>query len=672
MSPSDLPRVPRLQRRQQQAATAPVVSYAVTTGTVPVNRWVEIRGPGRGLRLRRDGAHDFFGVAELIKTIVRPGMTDTEKALAVYRFCMRHTYSFSMGWGEYDMNRFINAYGYSFCWGQADFQHLLMEAAGLRVRAPRLKGHSSCEVLLDGAWRVFDAYIKLLAPGHNLTGFATGRHLHQHPELFAALFPPDRAAALADYWTEWGAAGTYEPRLDSHAMMLTLRRGERLRLYHSNRGLWCLAPREPIDYVNGDWRYSPVLDAEHLAKETESTVNVVAEAGTLRPADPAKPATVEYLVHCPYPLVAGRLRLAFSGRTTARISVSSDLRRTWHDLGSGGGATRCLPLDACLSVREVPPGTAPATLARAAVHDVLVRLQWSGRVALEKLELAFVCQAHAPTVPRLESGTTRWQLVGGEAGAAVEHAWDEYPGTGVSDTGPLEGERITLQAAVHNPGRTVARRVPVRFVAAASGQVLAATSIPLIPPGAARTVSCRWRATARAASVAAAAGGHPDYVCTRVRIEVGPPRRQAGVAGEAALIVRPRPEPRVSDTLVWVGRDRRRDSDQLVLRAALVNSAAHARRTDNHAYVRDVPLTAVVTPFLGHPDRGGTRLAPPRRLDGILPGEFAVAEWRLPASALPRRGAVWFETVCDETVAPGRRRLLAQRALPPAALQQGP
>lgn len=631
------------------------------TATTPVNRWVEIRGPGRGLRLLRDGAHDFLSIAELVKTVVRPGMSETEKALAVYRFCMRHTYSFSMGWGEYDMTRFINAYGYSFCWGQADFQHLLMEAAGLQVRAPLLKGHSSCEVFLDGAWRVMDAYLKILAPSPDLGSLATGLDLHEHPDLFKALFPRDRAATYADYWSQWGPGGTYEPRQDSHAMMLTLRRGERLRLHHASRGLWCLAPREPSDYVNGDWVYAPTLDEAHLATEAESAVNVVSHSGTIRAADPRKPSVLEYRVHCPYPLIAGRLELAFAGRGESRVAVSCDERRTWHDLGSGSAAGG-LVLDPHLSVRAIPAGTAPATLKRAAVHDVLVRLTWQGRAALARVNLALVCQAHAPTLPRLESGINRWLLVGGEPAAAVELAWDEFPGAGVSDAAPLDGQRVTFHAAVHNPGGTTAKRVPVRFVEAATGEVLAAVTIPEIPPGGTRSVSRPWKAEAHGdRPPIAAADGHPGYVRTRIRVETGGPRGRAGKTAEIELVVRPLPEPRFGDSLVRVSRDTRRGENQLDIRAAVANGTPDVH--SGRLYVCDVPLAAMVSPFLGHPDKGGTRLAPARRLEGILPGEFAVAEWRLDARALPANSAIWVEAVCDASASPDRRRLFGKGML---------
>jgi len=120
----------------------------------PVGCRVELTGPGVGIRLIREGSHDFHSMAELAKTLVTPGMDDRAKAMAVYRFSARNTHGFSAGWGSTEMTRFLNGFGYSFCWGQADFQHLLYEAVGLRARAPSLKGHSSVEVFLDGQWRM--------------------------------------------------------------------------------------------------------------------------------------------------------------------------------------------------------------------------------------------------------------------------------------------------------------------------------------------------------------------------------------------------------------------------------------------------------------------------------------------------------------------------------------
>lgn len=642
---------------RRQAASA--IEHCLLGCAEPVNRWFEIRGPGVGLRLLREGSHDFFSIAELIKTLVRPGMSDLERALAVYRFSNRHTYGFSAGFGNTEMTRFLNCFGYSFCWGQGDFQHLLYEGAGLPVRAPLLKGHSSTEVLIDGKWRMLDAYMRLVAPTRELDGLATGAELSRDPGLWDAIREGEVVKRAKDYWSFHGAGGTYEPWEDSRAMFLTLRRGESLRFTYDRRESWCVAPWEPSDYCNGEWTWKPVLDAEHLERESDGFGNVgVTAGGRIGLGDPSAPGWVEYRVRSPYPLCRGSLSLA--GAKGVAVSVSNDGRRTWKPIGRPRAAGAPLDLGAALSQKRLSHGEISSIAVSAGVFEIVIRLQMEGASAgFAGLALSLLVQAHGPSLPRQGDGANRWTLLSSDKGATFAAAWDEYPGLAVSDRWPIEGDEVILRATVHNRGTRAARNVAVRFTQAGTRRVLGRAVIPSIQAGSSADAVCAWRAEAIGDRPGNGISSPRCYVRTVIRAQVGPEAargRWTGVA-EAVVTVRPRPRPRFSADLTWSSDGLFAGEGRLVLRAALV----HLDPPPLYLYQSDVRLSATVTPYLGEPGRGGARLGESRRLEGILPSEFTTAEWTVQAAALPKSFDAWFVVECDDMVAPGQRRLRAKR-----------
>lgn len=311
------------ERGHEHRAEDALSRYVVRTEARPMRQWLELAGPGRALRLIRDGSPDFSSFGELAKSLVRPGLSELERAMAIYRFSARHFYNASMGWGDTEMTRFINAFGYSFCWGQADFQHLLYEAAGLRARAPLLKGHSSTEVFVDGAWRMLDAYMRLMAPAPDLSGLATGDDLHRHPGIFDAIRSAARAETAKDYWSIHGPGGTYEPHADSAAMRLHLRRGESVRFDLDRRERWALAPAEPADFCNGRWFWQPTLDAAHLERDVQRADNVAAGAEGLAPHKAHAPALLDYRIGAPGPCSPARSRSASPPRRASRSTCST-------------------------------------------------------------------------------------------------------------------------------------------------------------------------------------------------------------------------------------------------------------------------------------------------------------------------------------------------------------
>ena len=212
---------------------------------------------------------------------------------------------------------------------------------------------------------------------------------------------------------------------------------------------------------------------------------------------------------------------------------------------------------------------------------------------------------------------------------------------------------MDITAVVHNRGARPLRNVPVRFTQAGTKAVLGQVVVPGIKARGSAVARLKWKARIIGDRSPRAKGGPKRYVHTDIEAAVGdetPHGPWSGVA-RTSLTVRPRPMPRFCDGLIWSSDARYADEKRLVLRAALVNLLNDPQA--KLLYVPDSPLSATLTPYLGHPDKGGVALAPPRRLADIQATEFGVAEWELSTEALPKRFTVWVEVLCDETVSPG-------------------
>ncbi|MCX5660321.1 MAG: hypothetical protein NTW19_11450 [Planctomycetota bacterium] len=664
------------RRVVRAATTAPVERYRADAQGEPLNVSLEITGPGDGIRCLRQGGHDFSSFSELAKTLVRPGMSDLEKAMAVYRFSAMNFHGFGMGWGNTEMTRFINAFGYSFCWGQGDFQHLLYEAAGLRTRAPSLVGHSSVEVLIDGRWRLFDAFMRIIAPAPDLEGLATGAEMAADPKRWEAIRRGGIMENGKSFWSKHGPAGTYEPWQDSRAMVLSLRRGESLRFDYRPGTLWCMAPFEPDDYVNGQWRWKATLDETHLQREVQRSENIKAVPAGLASTGAGCAYVIEHQLQSPYPMVTGMAEIEFSGPTHARIAASIDGGRTWADLHVGTAKTLKLPLDEHLSSRKLgssPDAWAHRDQIRHAIH---VGVSWDGKADLTRAEYNLAVQAHRPSLPRVERGVNAWAFIGGESGAAVTHVWEENPGLRVSNDRPYEGEPVAIEAEVHNRGTARVERARVRFVDTERQELVGEASTGAIEPGGRGVARLTWAAAIPKRERHDHPGVPKPYLRTTIeaRIVDGAAPESPGDSAasdaelwrpvaRAVLAVRPRPTPHFNDALLWSSRADR-DRECFTLRAAVV----HQQDGDAAPVLYLIPATfaSTLTPYLGHPDRGGLRLAEPRELPAIPASEFAIAEWEISTHSLPAKLEVWVEARCRMPFAkPGEEdlRLLARREI---------
>ena len=146
--------------------------------------------------LKVQGWPDFTSVDGMLKSTLRPDMTDEDKSLALWKLLVDwryHDYPAEDGDEMHDPVKLINVYGYGFCDDSASALAVLSRAAGMRARIHGLEGHVVGEVFYGGGWHMLDAdhqiYYRMPA-GH----IASVAELAANPEIITAT-PKDPAGS---------------------------------------------------------------------------------------------------------------------------------------------------------------------------------------------------------------------------------------------------------------------------------------------------------------------------------------------------------------------------------------------------------------------------------------------------------------------------------------------
>ena len=132
-----------------------------------------------------DRSVDTSSVAAMVKSLIKPGMTDEDKALAVYNFIRRTMFHYRYltryaGGGTMDL---INGVGYCLCTPTAGTQARLCTAAGLKGHVLNTPGHGSVTVFYGGQWHWMDAFMGGCVWNKKRTGIASLTEVQADPAL---------------------------------------------------------------------------------------------------------------------------------------------------------------------------------------------------------------------------------------------------------------------------------------------------------------------------------------------------------------------------------------------------------------------------------------------------------------------------------------------------------
>jgi len=116
-------------------------------------------------RVTTDKSVDTHSLQSIVNGICKPGMTEEQKAIALYEYTRRVMFHYEQR-GEkqdqvYDLDalRLVNTYGYSFCTQQMLVLIHLWNTAGVKGRYWSVPGHSTAQAFYGGKTRWFDPLI---------------------------------------------------------------------------------------------------------------------------------------------------------------------------------------------------------------------------------------------------------------------------------------------------------------------------------------------------------------------------------------------------------------------------------------------------------------------------------------------------------------------------------
>jgi len=323
--------------------------FAVWDQTWESNRAVRLENVGETDLINpwlSNGRNDFRSVQEIVAGALRPGMSDREKAIALWR--VQTTHRFHAGTGDNEVNdpvKVFNVYGYTTCGNDSICLSGLWRAAGFPVRPARCVGHCISQVQFDGRWNLLDGD---MGPFYLLRDNATiasetevvrDHDLVKRTHTHGINDPDSRAAAegfAALFISEKEGKGTRDS-VRNTTMNMTLRPGEALVWrwghvvpikYHGRSDIKVFGPRsdggkvwgaQAADRIcNGRWEYRPNFTRELWRKGAERADCVNVEGGELVPED-RKSGVVVWKMSSPYPFVGGMLDIEGTG---VKFSVS--------------------------------------------------------------------------------------------------------------------------------------------------------------------------------------------------------------------------------------------------------------------------------------------------------------------------------------------------------------
>jgi hypothetical protein len=394
-----------------------------------------------------NGRNTFRNMDEIVAAAVAPGMSDREKAMAIWFQQIRQRFHRAGDGGETgDPVKVFNTYGHNPCGGDAIIMGGLWRKVGLKGAPVRLVSHAIAQVAYDGGWHVMDADLDMIYLLRDNETLASDRDLARDHDLvkrthtLGVLLADSRAQderEAAMFVCEDPIKGERRCKEDT-TMSMTLRPGEALvwRWGHLKppKYMWTtMQPDYPDTICNGLWEYRPDF-SQDLWKKGAAKVENIATGPEGLAAEDGKAGTIIWTMRSPYVFVGGRLEVEGSG---ARFALSADGKR-WQDAGKN--------LDKFFAT-DGPPR-----------YEYQLRCQLSGGASLKRLAVINDLQMALLALPEMTVGNNTFMYTDksvGERKVRITHEWVErstskppaappaavYP----SDAGEAEGTDIVFR-----------------------------------------------------------------------------------------------------------------------------------------------------------------------------------------------------------------------------------
>jgi hypothetical protein len=286
-----------------------------------------------------NGRNDFRSLERIVARAIEPGMSDRDKARALWWQEVQHRFHLEGDNNELlDPVKVFNIYGYNTCGNDSICLAGQWRKAGLKVAPARLVGHCATQVFYDGAWHLMDGdmhSIYLLRDNETIAGeqdLVRDHDLIRRTHTQGLLQTDSRAGdewESSIYVFEGRVAG--DRNSPSTALSMTLRPGEAIewRWGHRNPVKFHGSgpPRFPDRLCNGLWEYHPDFKQSSW-RAGATTVESIRDGDDGIVAEEGKTGTVVWTMSSPYVLVGGTLETEGTG---ARFQLSWD-GNSWHEV----------------------------------------------------------------------------------------------------------------------------------------------------------------------------------------------------------------------------------------------------------------------------------------------------------------------------------------------------
>ena len=391
------------------------------------------------------GRNDLRSVKAIVARAIEPGMTDKEKAMALWWQQIQHRFHYGGDNKELlSPVKSLNVYGHNTCGNDSICLAGLWKAAGLKVAPARLIGHCVTQVFYDDAWHLYDGdmhSLYLLRDNETIAGeqdLVRDHDLIKRTHTQGILRQQGRAGdewEASIYVYEGQVTGDRNADRDS-AMNMTLRPGEAL--------VWRWGHLEPPKFFgskdhrfadricNGLWEYRPDFSSAAWQKGADVVKAIVSDKDGLR-AEASQTGEIVWTIRAPYVMVGGRLEIE---GTEADFELSWD-GKTWEKAGSD--------LD-----RFFPP----VGVAR---YSYQLRCRLAGEARLKKLGIVNDLQMAPLSLPELAVGENEFTYSdeSQDRRIRITHEWVERslsappaaPTAPISpsDRGEVEGTNVVFQ-----------------------------------------------------------------------------------------------------------------------------------------------------------------------------------------------------------------------------------
>ena len=282
-----------------------------------------------------NGRNSFRSADEIVSSAVAPGMTDAEKAFALWFQEIQYRHHSPGDNNELgDPVKVFNVYGYNTCGNDSICLATLWRRAGLKVAPARALGHCISQAFYQNGWHFYDGdmhCVYLMRDNQTVAGeqdIVRDHDLVKRTHSKGILFPDtwwDGPGMCAIYFYEGAVAGERGRKIDT-TMNMVLRPGEAI--------VWRWGQLDPVKYhgalmtmptytsaiYNGLWEYRPDFSNETWRKGAAAVEDIAAGHDGLA-AEDGKTGTIVWSLHSPYPFVGGRLEAEGEG---AKFFISAD------------------------------------------------------------------------------------------------------------------------------------------------------------------------------------------------------------------------------------------------------------------------------------------------------------------------------------------------------------